>query len=476
LQRAQQLGRYHVLDRIAFGGMAEIYRAKTFDHDGHAHLVAVKRVLAHLAEDDDFIQMLVDEAKIASLIRHPNIAHVYEFARAHGEYFIAMEFVDGKDLRSILEKCRAAGQPVPPQHAAWIASEIALALHEAHTVTDGQGRALKLVHRDVSPSNVLCAYAGEVKLCDFGIAKATLSRVHTRTGVIKGKVKYMSPEQAMGRKLDHRSDIFSMGAVLYEMLTKLPPFTAANEMELLIKVRDARYTPVHELEPDVPPALEAIMDRALTRSRSARFQSAEEMAIELKAFLADYAPGYSRSHLGRYLRKMFAEEIERELRLLEEYVIGAQDMSDAAADLGENLIADALGPDAPYSQFTPIAQSEQQAQALPPRRPATPLPEGRLEDERQSSTQASTIPGPEATIDEGGGLPSFDIHEADTQILAKNRDAPVMPSPGGGGGTRGGRGGGGHPGSPGGRDPKDLDPGIHDSPTLILNKDGSRRS
>src|SRR5580765_5877187 len=131
VRRAQQLGRYHLLDRIAFGGMAEIYRAKTFDAHGQPHLVAVKRVLAHLAEDDDFIQMLVDEAKIASLIRHPNIAHVYEFARAHGEYFIAMEFVDGKDLRSILEKCRASSQPVPSQHAAWIASEIALALHEA---------------------------------------------------------------------------------------------------------------------------------------------------------------------------------------------------------------------------------------------------------------------------------------------------------------------------------------------------------
>ena len=450
--------------------MAEIYRAKTFDQDGHAHLVAVKRVLAHLAEDDDFIQMLVDEAKIASLIRHPNIAHVYEFARAHGEYFIAMEFVDGKDLRSILEKCRGFGQPVPPQHAAWIASEIALALHAAHCVTDPQGRGLRLVHRDVSPSNVLCAYAGEVKLCDFGIAKATLSRVHTRTGVIKGKVKYMSPEQAMGRKLDNRSDIFSLGTVLYEMLTKIPPFTAANEMELLIKVRDARYTPVHDLEQEVPPALEAIMDRALTRSRSARFQTGEEMAIELKAFLADYAPGYTRSHLGRYLRKMFAEEIEGELRLLEEYVIGGQDSD---GDLGENLIADALGPDAPYSKFTPIASPEQVA-AMPASgamrlpRPATPLPPAAG---KQNLTSASTLPGPDQTVDDDELPFGIDLHSAETKILEKNKDAPVMP---GAGATTRGRGAGGHPGSPGGRDPSELDPGIHDSPTLILKKDGSK--
>src|SRR5262249_8320240 len=162
-----------------------------FDAQGHAHLVAVKRVLAHLAEDDDFIQMLVDEAKIAGVLKNANIARVYEFARAHGEYFIAMEHVDGKDLRTILERCRQRKKPMPPQHAAYVAAEIASALHAAHTATDNQGRPIRIVHRDVSPSNVICAYSGEVKLCDFGIAKATLSKVNTKTGVIKGKVKYM---------------------------------------------------------------------------------------------------------------------------------------------------------------------------------------------------------------------------------------------------------------------------------------------
>src|SRR5688572_10249282 len=287
--------------------MAEIYRAKTFDNEGIAHMVAVKRVLAHLVEDDDFIQMLVDEAKIASLLRHHNVAQVYEFARAQGEYFIAMEYVDGKDVRTILERCRQKLTPIPPQHAAWIASEVAAALHAAHSLLGQNGQSLRIVHRDVSPSNVICAYTGEVKLCDFGIAKATLSRVQTKTGVIKGKVKYMSPEQAMGRKLDHRSDVYSLGSVLYEMLTKYPPFTAPNEMDLLIKVRDAKYRPIREVEPDVPPELERIVDRALMRSRTARFQTAEELSVALKAFLADFMPGYSRSYLGRYLRKMFDE-------------------------------------------------------------------------------------------------------------------------------------------------------------------------
>ncbi len=334
VRRAQQLGRYHLLDRIAFGGMAEIYRAKTFDAHGQPHLVAVKRVLAHLAEDDDFIQMLVDEAKIASVLRHASIARVYEFARAHGEYFIAMEHVDGKDMRTVLERCRTKKKPIPPEHAAYIGAEVGSALHAAHSAVDSRGRPLRIIHRDVSPSNIICSYAGEVKLCDFGIAKATLSRVQTKTGVIKGKVKYMSPEQALGRKLDHRSDVFSLGSCLYEMLTRIPPFTATNEMDLLIKVRDAKYRPVSELTPGIPIELEQIADKCLTRSRANRYQTAAEAENDLRTFLRKYMPNYSRSHLGRFIRKSFATEIERELRMLEEYVL-TDDVSD---DVGENLI------------------------------------------------------------------------------------------------------------------------------------------
>lgn len=329
--------------------MAEIYRAKTFDVHGHAHLVAVKRVLAHLAEDEDFIQMLVDEAKIASQLKHGNIARVYEFARAHGEYFIAMEHVDGKDLRTILERCRQKKKPMPPQHAAYVGAELSNALRAAHTANDNRGRPLKIVHRDVSPSNVIASYTGEVKLCDFGIAKATLSRVHTKTGVIKGKVKYMSPEQALGRKLDHRSDVFSLGSCLYEMLTRMPPFTASNEMDLLIKVRDAKYRPISEIVPTVPTEIEAIADRCLARSRAHRYQGADEVAGALRDFLKGYMPDYSRSHLGRYVRKMFTAEIERELRMLEEYVVSEV----VDEDLGENLIGDVLGPHAEFTKFSP---------------------------------------------------------------------------------------------------------------------------
>ncbi|HVK77124.1 MAG TPA: serine/threonine-protein kinase, partial [Kofleriaceae bacterium] len=402
MRRAQQLGRYHLLDRIAFGGMAEIYRAKTFDGHGHAHLVAVKRVLAHLAEDDDFIQMLVDEAKIASVLRHVNIARVYEFARAHGEYIIAMEHVDGKDTRTILERCRQKKKPMPPEHAAYIAAEVAAALHAAHTAVDSKRRPLRIVHRDVSPSNIIVSYTGEVKLCDFGIAKATLSKVNTKTGVIKGKVKYMSPEQALGRKLDHRSDVFSLGSCLYEMLTRVPPFTASNEMDLLIKVRDAKYRPIADLVPSTPPEIEAIADRCLTRSRAQRYQTAAEVEADLRAFLRRYVPSYSRSHLGRYVRKQFAAEIERELRMLEEYVL-TDDVSD---DLGENLIgrgAEDVVPSPVPFQPRPTGT----ATGLPAAGQSGRAGAGDFDDQ-ESATTAERQRRP---------AQDFDVHGAQTMIL-----------------------------------------------------------
>jgi len=455
VRRAQQLGRYHLLDRIAFGGMAEIYRAKTFDGHGHAHLVAVKRVLAHLAEDDDFIQMLVDEAKIASVLRHVNIARVYEFARAHGEYFIAMEHVDGKDTRTILERCRQKKKPMPPEHAAYIAAEVAAALHAAHTAVDSKRRPLRIVHRDVSPSNIIVSYTGEVKLCDFGIAKATLSKVNTKTGVIKGKVKYMSPEQALGRKLDHRSDVFSLGSCLYEMLTRVPPFTASNEMDLLIKVRDAKYRPIADLVPSTPPEIEAIADRCLTRSRAQRYQTAAEVEADLRAFLRRYVPSYSRSHLGRYVRKQFAAEIERELRMLEEYVL-TDDVSD---DLGENLIgrgAEDVVPSPVPFQPRPTGT----ATGLPAAGQTGRAGAGDFDDQ-ESATTAERQRRP---------AQDFDVHGAQTMILdpvRRQRPTTRPPPPPTRAATRP------SPSPP--RPPVDFGDDIHREETMILDRARFRR-
>ncbi len=422
--------------------MAEIYRAKTFDATGQPHLVAVKRVLAHLAEDDDFIQMLVDEAKIASVLRHANIARVYEFARAHGEYFIAMEHVDGKDMRTVLERCRTKKKPIPPEHAAYIGAEVGAALHAAHSAVDSRNRPLRIIHRDVSPSNIICSYAGEVKLCDFGIAKATLSRVTTKTGVIKGKVKYMSPEQALGRKLDHRSDVFSLGSCLYEMLTRIPPFTATNEMDLLIKVRDAKYRPVSELMPGIPHELEAIADRCLTRSRANRYQTAAEAEVDLRTFLRKFMPNYSRSHLGRFIRKSFAQEIERELRMLEEYVLS----DEPSDDVGENLMGGDDNFEPPEVPFQPKPTSVSIIAAAA---------------DFSSESNFTTMP----KVDQHD-----DIHGATTVILEHGRSrseqlpAQADPQPRNRGRTQ-------PPPAPGARPPVRpiYDEDLHSAPTMIID-------
>ncbi|HJZ85587.1 MAG TPA: serine/threonine-protein kinase [Polyangia bacterium] len=435
MPRAQQLGRYHLLDRIAFGGMAEIYRAKTFDERGEQHIVAVKRVLGHLAEDDDFVQMLVDEAKICGTLRHPNIAAIYEFARSGEDYFIAMEYVDGKDSRTILDRCRQLGRTIPAQHCGYIAWQVAEALEAAHTQHDGLGRAMRIIHRDISPSNLLCSYTGEVKLCDFGIAKATLSRVQTKTGVIKGKVKYMSPEQAMGRKLDHRSDLFSLGTVLYELLTGHAPFQAPSEMELLFRVRDAKYRPLHELLPTVPNRLEAVVERALQRARSARFQSAREMGDALRGFLTHDAPRYKRSHMGRFLRDLFAEEIEHELRRMEAYVVHPGD----ATQVGENLIADVLGPDAMFRRFSPVAGDFHASPTQLPTRAFPRIEDNKLPTGRDMHTIETVILDRNRAPTRASGRPRRRIldaafHQADTKIIrvresdARSTSSPRTPS------------------------------------------------
>lgn len=385
VQRAEQLGRYHLLDRIAYGGMAEIFRAKTFDRNGHEYLVAVKRVLPHLAEDKAFIRMLVDEARITANLKHKNIAQVYEFAKAKTEYFIAMEHVDGKDLRSILSRLRETDTLMSLEHALHISAETAAGLHAAHSAKDSRGRALHIIHRDVSPSNILCAYTGQVKLCDFGIAKAKSNQSHTKTGVIKGKIKYMSPEQALGRTLDHRTDIFSLGACIYEMIARVPPFIAETEMDLLLMVRDAEYVPLSRRVPDVPKEVESIVDRCLVKTRAHRYQNCAEVERDLRSFLDKYFSNYLRSHFGRFIRKLFAKEIEEELMKLTQYSVDGIE-----EDVGENLIANNKRSQEISELFTP--------------RPTGVTGEQFVQRDPAQRRSSSPKPG---------------FHDADTQILER---------------------------------------------------------
>jgi eukaryotic-like serine/threonine-protein kinase len=374
---AQKLGRYYLLDRIAIGGMAEIFRAQTTDSEGKDVLVAIKRVLSQLAEDDEFLQMLVDEAKIATTLDHPNIARVYEFVRTDSEYFIAMEYVDGKDLRSIIDRCSSQNVRLETSWILYIMISVLDGLHAAHDQRDATGSPLHIVHRDVSPSNVLVSYTGAVKLCDFGIAKARLNRVRTRTGVIKGKVRYMSPEQTTGRKLDRRSDIFSAGTVMYELLTQHVPFEAEAELDLLCAVRDARYPAPTIYRPDLHPDLVRILERALTRSRRSRYSNAQDFARDLRKHLQNYHPDFSVGPLQALLEYLFAGDIERGKRRLKQFAIGA---NVAEAETLDEDLDQAPNHYELELETTPVGQEVPTSERTIPH-PRVPEPESRLPED-----------------------------------------------------------------------------------------------
>ncbi len=350
-RKTKRLGRYHLTERIAYGGMAEIFRGFTFSSEGFRHDVAIKKLLPHYVEDQQFITMLTDEYRLVSMLKHENIADVYELVELADTLLIAMEYVDGKDLRSTVEKARRSNTSLRFDDIVYVMASALDGLHHAHNAEDESGDKLQIVHRDFSPSNVLLSYDGLVKICDFGIAKAKLSRVKTRAGIIKGKVKYMSPEQAFGKNLDRRSDVFSAGSVLYELCTGRPPFRANSEVELIFAVRKANAPDCRAVNPHIPEGLADIIRRSMMRARAARYQSSLEFRDALVEFLSRFNADYRATRLARFMKKLWEPEIDAELRALEEFALDLT--MDDKVDYGKNLIADALGPDAQYEKFQP---------------------------------------------------------------------------------------------------------------------------
>lgn len=333
MKRSIPIGRYHLLDRVSSGGMADVFRAKVVDPDGTERLVAMKRILEQYAEDPAFVRMLVAEYRLSLLLVHPNIAHIYELLQTDEGYFIAMEYVDGKDLRATMYRASDRRRPIDATDAAYLMARAIDGLDHAHVATTHDGQPLRLVHRDFSPSNILVSYDGTVKIIDFGIAKADVDRERTAQGIIKGKVRYMSPEQAQGDpRLTGQSDVFSAGSVLYELLTGTPAFSAPSEVELIYAVRRAEPVPLRELAPHVPEALAEIVERAMARNRRDRYQSAGEFRDELVTYLRGYAPNYRRTRLANYMRGLWAREIDVEIRTLLEYAL-SEEPAAASVDL-----------------------------------------------------------------------------------------------------------------------------------------------
>ncbi len=304
----RQFGPYRLVHQIAVGGMAEIYLAKTRGIAGFEKYVALKMIHPNFSQDEQFVQMLIDEAKITVQLQHVNIAQTFDLGRVGHTYYITMEFVDGADLYKLLRRGAEKQLAFPVDVAAWIAKEVSTGLDYAHRKRDVTGAPLRIVHRDVSPQNVLISHAGEVKIVDFGIAKATMRARQTAVGVIKGKYYYMSPEQAWGDPVDHRSDIFSAGIVLYELLTGQMLYLEEDIQKLLDMVRKANIPPPTTLRRDIPPQLERIVMRALQKNPSDRYKTAADFGTDLERFLHVYSPVFTSVKVAAYFHHVLDEE------------------------------------------------------------------------------------------------------------------------------------------------------------------------
>ena len=312
----QRYGKYTLIDRIAVGGMAEIFLARQSGVEGFEKLVVLKRIRPHLGDKKSFVKMFLNEAKLAAQLTHPNIVQIYDLGKIGDSYFIAMEYVFGRDMRRVMPKAEALGIAFPLVYALKIASQACEGLYYAHQRVDNYGTSLGIVHRDVTPENVIVSFDGTVKILDFGIAKAANQVEHTRAGDIKGKLSYMSPEQCMGKPLDHRSDIFSLGVVLYEWVTGFKLFTGESDIAVLKSITDGKIYRPSYFKSDVPEAVEAILMRALEKDVAKRYQTAWEMQYDLDRFLSENEFSPSNIHLANFMKQLFSDEMEEEQKRL----------------------------------------------------------------------------------------------------------------------------------------------------------------
>jgi serine/threonine protein kinase len=312
-QFPQSFGPYTLDSLIARGGMAEIYKARMLGIGSFEKVVAIKKILPHLTENDEFITMLIDEAKLLVGLNHANIAQVYDLGKIDDSYYIAMEFVHGMDVAEMIKAMSDKGLFIPFEHVAYITSCLCMGLHVAHHAVDGQGRPLGIVHRDISPHNVLVSFAGDVKVIDFGVAKARSKEQHTKAGVIKGKLLYMAPEQAMAKDIDGRADLFAAGLCMYKMLTQRLPFEGDNEFQIYNNILTKEIEPPKLLNPNVPEELNQICMTLLQRDPDRRYQDGYSAKRELDRAMHNLAPGYTPSRLSRFIEDKFEDVIRKKI-------------------------------------------------------------------------------------------------------------------------------------------------------------------
>jgi serine/threonine-protein kinase len=307
-----RFGKYTLVDRIAVGGMAELFLARQAGLEGFEKTIVIKRIRPHLSQQSAFVKMFLNEAKLAAQLNHPNIVQIYDLGKVGDAFFIAMEYLAGRDMRRIIPKAEMMGIEFPLVYALRIASSVCEGLYYAHHRTDFQGKPLHIVHRDVTPENIFVSFDGTVKVLDFGIAKAACQVEQTRAGEIKGKISYMSPEQCTGKPLDHRSDLFSLGVVLYEWITGYKLFTGENEAAIIRSITDGTIHTPSYFKPSIPEAVERILMKALAKDREERYQTAWEMQYDIDQFLSDHEFTPSNIHLANFVKQLFTDEMDAE--------------------------------------------------------------------------------------------------------------------------------------------------------------------
>jgi serine/threonine-protein kinase len=312
------VGKYALLAKIASGGMAEIWLARQAGPKGFEKVVVVKKIADNLAEDPDFVEMFLDEARIAAQLNHPNIVQIYDLGESGGSFYIAMEYIPGENLATVVRAGNKAGQPIPIPYAVRLIANAAEGLAYAHSKAGLDGKHLQIVHRDISPHNLIVTYDGVLKIVDFGIARAAGRVANTNGGQLKGKTGYMSPEQARGERYDARSDIFSLGVVLFEMVTRTRLFAFDDSFQALAALTSKDPLPrPRDRNPEIPESLEPIVMRALERKPQARYQTARNLQAALEDWLRKYEDAPGTVEVGAYMLGLFRERIEERVQLVE---------------------------------------------------------------------------------------------------------------------------------------------------------------
>lgn len=319
-QKFENFGKYVLLEKLATGGMAEVHLARSTGANGIGKFFAVKRILPQFSENPEFIEMFKDEAKIVSNLQHSNIVSLYEFGVERSTFFIVIEYLDGRNLRQILNKMKKQGLMLSTEQVLYIIREVAAGLDHAHRCLDKQtGKPLNIIHRDMSPQNIMVSFEGECKIIDFGIAKAETQIETTRAGTLKGKFGYMSPEQAEGQNLDVRTDVFSLGIVLWELLANDRLFVANNEVNTLRKIRDCQIPSLRKINPNINPELERIVMKSLAKDRNFRYQTAAAFQRDINKFMNRSYPDFSPHDFSLFIKNLFQQEILESRRKQIEY-------------------------------------------------------------------------------------------------------------------------------------------------------------